>query len=554
MLPGSHDIDTIPIDSVEAALTVAADLAERYGITTLRPQLAAARDSVRRQDLIVAVLGRFKAGKSTFLNQLAGGDVLPTGVVPVTAVITELGYGPRPMARVHHLDGRTIEIPSSAISGYASEKENPRNRKDAGWISVELPELLLFRGLRFVDTPGLDSAFAHNTETSLQWLPNTGLALVAISVDPPLSAQDIELLRTLGRYTPEIWVLLTKADLLCPSELDEVSAFVRSQLAAHLATSVKIFPYSIKPGFEHFRGVLECELRATCERLPQARRAIAARKLDSVLAECSDFLMLSLQAADAAESERRELERHIAADDQTLSSIQLAVARAAAQARAAVDSRLEEHRSQIERSLLRSFEGEFPHWSHSLAAMLSGFERWLTAELRMSLAGLSRGERNSLRAPLDRVRAQATAILQQFRDRLSDRTLRAFGVPLRTSETEVAVTEPGTPDIRIGRIFDRNWEVLSPILPVWAIRGLVRRHFSRTIPYAVYQNLSRLGAQWEQTTRDALHAIEGEAGRRHADFTATVRHLIATGGHCADQIRSDLDHIQKLREAIGGLT
>jgi hypothetical protein len=39
--------------------------------------------------------------------------------------------------------------------------------------------------LRFVDLPGLESALAHNTQAVVNWLPNVGLALVAISVDPP---------------------------------------------------------------------------------------------------------------------------------------------------------------------------------------------------------------------------------------------------------------------------------------------------------------------------------------------------------------------------------
>jgi ribosome biogenesis GTPase A len=42
----------------------------------------------------VAVLGQFKAGKSSFINSLPGQDVVPVGVVPVTTVVTRLRYGP----------------------------------------------------------------------------------------------------------------------------------------------------------------------------------------------------------------------------------------------------------------------------------------------------------------------------------------------------------------------------------------------------------------------------------------------------------------------------
>src|SRR5581483_2644510 len=97
-----------------------------------------------------------------------------------------------------------------------------------------LPDLRCFRGLQFVDTPGLESALAHNTQASLDWLPNVGLALVAVSVDPPLSERDIELLRSLYQYTPKVAVLLTKADLVNAAEQAEIVEFVRAQLAKHL--------------------------------------------------------------------------------------------------------------------------------------------------------------------------------------------------------------------------------------------------------------------------------------------------------------------------------
>src|SRR5256885_392212 len=80
--------------------------------------------------------------------------------------------------------------------------------------SIQLLNLAQFRALRFVDMPGLESTFAHNTETALNWLPKVGLALVAISVDQPLSQHDIALLKSLYEYTPKVSILLTKVDLL----------------------------------------------------------------------------------------------------------------------------------------------------------------------------------------------------------------------------------------------------------------------------------------------------------------------------------------------------
>ena len=293
------------------ALELAERLAARYGISALSGLLASARAAAAQDEISVAVLGRFKAGKSSFLNHFIGRGrtcSLPVGVVPVTAVVTEIRYGAKEEARVHHRDGSDREIPLGEIGRYISEKENPENVRQVDSITVELPELRRFRGLKFVDTPGLESALSHNTQTSLDWLPNVGLALVAVSVDPPLSRRDIDLLQSLYRYTPKVAVLLTKADLLSEQELAEVLEFVSGQLARNLPGTPRIFPYSTKPGFERFREALEAELvTGTLERLAEEREAIVCRKMDTLLAECGDYLALSLKSAEMVQSERQAL-------------------------------------------------------------------------------------------------------------------------------------------------------------------------------------------------------------------------------------------------------
>jgi GTP-binding protein EngB required for normal cell division len=476
--------------------------------------------------------------------------------VPVTAVVTEIRYGTHEEARVHHRDGRDPEVPLDQIAGYISEKENPANTKQVDLITVELPELRRFRGLKFVDTPGLESALSHNTQTSLDWLPNVGLALVAVSVDSPLSQRDIDLLKSLYQYTPKVGVLLTKADLLSEQELDEVVEYVRGQLAKNFPGTVQIFPYSTKPGFERFRQALEAELvSGTLDRFAEERESILARKMDTLLRECGDYLTLSLKSAEMVQSERQALKEHVIGEkeivDEVKSAVRLVVQHAAAGTRSMVSNQLETHQNDLEHTLLKAFESEFPKWTKSLATMLSSFEDWLASALRDELTVLSIRERSSFLAPLHKVQKQAFRALQQFRDRLSDRSMRAFGVPLRTTETEIKIVEPSTPDIRVGRVFDRNWELLSPIVPVWMIRAAVHRHFARTISYLIYQNLSRLSSQWEESIHGALWGVEKEARRRLDELIDTIEWLVESGSNeRAPQLRADLERLEKARKCL----
>ena len=390
----------------------------------------------------------------------------------------------------------------------------------------------------------------------MTWLPNVGLALAAVSADTPLSQRDIDLLKSLYHYTPKVAVLLTKADLLSEAELEEVAGYVREQLARNFPEAPQVFPYSTKPGFERFREALESELAGgTLKRFAEERKSILRRKMDTLLGECSDYLALSLKSAEMLQAERQALDQQLldekVAVDDGKAVVRLLTHDAAARARDHVSHRLETYQADLGRRLLGALESEFPKWTKSLGVMLRSYEEWLAGALRDELTVICERERDSFLEPLDQVRKQTFRALQQFRDRLSDRTMKGFGVPLRTTETEIDVVEPSTPDIRIGRVFDRNWELLSPILPVWSIEAVVRRHFARTVPYLVEQNLSRLSTQWEESINGALSGIEKEAKRRLDELMTTVERLVGSGSKKrTPQLRADLEQIEAARQSL----
>lgn len=192
-------------------IALASEITERYKLASLRLLIDSSQALREREELNVAVVGRFKAGKSSFLNHFLGRDLLPVGVTPVTAVVTEIGYGATEKAIVDFLDGSTSTVAFDEIRSFVSENENPGNKKQVSTLRIELPTLIRSRALRFVDMPGLESALAHNTETALNWLPQVGLALVAVSVDPPLSQHGIALLKRVYGYTPKVSIMYSPA-------------------------------------------------------------------------------------------------------------------------------------------------------------------------------------------------------------------------------------------------------------------------------------------------------------------------------------------------------
>jgi GTP-binding protein EngB required for normal cell division len=543
--------------TVDDVLSMVEDLCKHYEIEALNDFLESCRGFAQEKTLNIAVLGRFKAGKSSFLNQLFGRPLLPVGVIPVTASVTEIQWGSRERATIEFADGRKECVPVERIGEFISENENPENAKQVARVRVELPSLERFRGIRFVDTPGLESVFEHNTGTSLEWLPNVGLALVAVGVDPPLSQHDIELIRSLSRYTPNISLLLTKVDLLQEGERVQVQEFVRKQLARYWNDAVPVYPYSVRPGFENLRADLDDRLLAQVrDEAGEQHSAILRHKLDSLLSECADYLNVALKAAEVADSEREELRRKILGQKESLDDTRLAlrliVRHAIGNTRSTFEVQLRPDELPVRNRLEERLDHEFPAWTRSLRVAMEKFDDWLSVVLTSEVAELSRKHRNEFVEPVRRTSRQLSQSLQDFRNRLSERMLETLGVPLRTTEMDLQTADPKSPDVRVGKIFDRNWELLSWLLPMWLVKGIVSKHYHGKVAELVFANLSRLATQWQRIVNASLSTLEKESLRRLDGLIGTVEKLIASAGQQAPQIREDLQRLEELRRRLSG--
>ena len=540
---------------VAAIIGLAAEVSDRYEISSTRALIQSITTLSADKTLDIAVVGRFKAGKSSFLNHFLGHRLLPVGVIPVTTVVTTIGFGPEEKATVHFLDDAAKQIDISEVHSFVDERENPGNSKDVLSVSIELPELARMRSLRFVDLPGLESALAHNTQAVLHWLPKVGVALVAISVDPPLSQQDIELLRSVRRYTPHVAILLTKIDLLSDRELQEVTSFILDRLAQVFGSTVNLYPYSVRPSFEANKRRLEHELVVETLNQFEARHAsLLYRKVETALRELRDYLTFALTAAELAETEREKLKVFFTDEKQELgvvkSELRLIVQHSAARVREVLAKTVEGHYRELSARLLSELQTEFPNWTQSLGFALQSYENWLRESLGRELLSISQVDREQLLAPVEPLKNQIFRRLQKFRERFSEKTEQIFGVPVRTTETDIRVTEPQEPDVRVGRVFDRNWELLSPLAPMVLIRSIVARHFRNKLPYIVEKNLSRLTSQWNDSIKEAMAEMLTEAERRLDELIETVERLLATSTDTVPQIREDIQLIDNRLEML----
>jgi GTP-binding protein EngB required for normal cell division len=193
--------------------------------------LHAARERVTERRFNLVVLGEFKRGKSSLINALLGEEALPTGVVPLTSAITVVRHGPRPRLLVYHEDGRADERPPEELARYITETQNPGNYRGVQLAVLELDSDLLEDGLQLVDTPGIGSIHAHNTEVTHSFLARVDAALCVLAADQPLSVAERELFAEAAEQAPRLVFVLNKQDLIDDEERVAARAFVERGLA-----------------------------------------------------------------------------------------------------------------------------------------------------------------------------------------------------------------------------------------------------------------------------------------------------------------------------------
>jgi len=528
-------------------------LARDLRLANLQPQIAACRHHLHGSEKIdVVVFGRFKAGKSSFLNHLTGRAVLPIGVVPLTAVITRLRFGAVERAEVRFLNGATKTIPFGDIGLYVAENENPDNTKQVASVEVELPALKPLAPLEFVDTPGLGSAFTHNTEAALRWLPNVGAALVAVSSDAPLSERDLALLEELRHHTPKIVLLLTKADLLTEPQRGEVLLFVRQQLRCKWETELPVFFYSVRPEFADLRIQLEQGLLSPLiHNRGQAADQIVRHKLLSLVAQTLNYLQVALAAATQAESARQALREQLSEERCQFELLRSELNTLAREWSAnALDwslTQLQPTQAALRAKITTELREQFPRWKLRLRPMLGAWREWLGVFLTRELSEVSHSQQAMFCSPLHLARQHLKRTLRAFHDRLADHVKAALGVLLTPREFSLEVREPSAPPVDVAYAFDVAFTTMGWLIPLTLFRRPIEHVLLRKARWEVEKNLSRLAADWRDRVAAGINELTRQAEQQALDELAALEQTLAQTASKAPELRKAMDDLERFQ-------
>lgn len=539
------------LSRIRDVLQTIRDVGSRYQLVSLNRQLEVSESLLAQNPPIdVAILGQFKAGKSSFINSLIGRDVLPVGAIPVTTAITRLQYGDRERAMVRHFDGSVTQIPLNEIADFTSEAKNPGNLKNVNLVDIELPSLEAYANLRLVDTPGLGSVLKYHKSTSENWLPEVGAALLAVSSDRPLSEHDLELIRELTRHTPNIILLLTKADLLSAEQQQEVTEFFKQTLQRELNRDLPVYLYSTRNETERYRQLVESQIlhKLTVNRDFEFRR-ILKHKTHALVKGCLSYLDIALKASQQADADREGLRAQILSEkvneDLMREELGMIAREIQSQTRPLLQSYLDQFHASLTKKIAANLEKDLPSWKGNLWKLSRRYEAWMSEKMTEEMQRISRSEQVHFFGTLNKAHASLTRSLEAFRKFLEENIRKVLGVQMADVEWKIDIVEPDRPDIIATKSFDIHLDLVWFLIPMALFRRIFECHFIRGIPREVEMNLSRLAAQWERRINTAIEAMRKQAIAYVQEELATIEALLSKTEGRTDEIRQLIFELQE---------
>ena len=192
-------------------------IADLQGRGDLADRLAAARERIIDPRIRVVIAGQLKQGKSQLLNSLLAMPVARVGDDESTVVVTVVGYGDEPAARllVDVGEGLTHDVVPIAVADLQTDlRRAPSARgRQVARVEVDAPSPLLRGGLTFIDTPGVGGHGQPHLSATLGLLPDADAVLFVTDVSQEFTEPEVRFLRQAVEICPTTAVIVTKTDL-----------------------------------------------------------------------------------------------------------------------------------------------------------------------------------------------------------------------------------------------------------------------------------------------------------------------------------------------------
>jgi ribosome biogenesis GTPase A len=492
----------------------------------LREKLLRMQKKLASNQLHLAVLGQMKRGKSSFINALLGAEILPTGVLPVTAVITEIKYGVAPEVAVLYTTGQRETVGLGALADYITEGSNPGNKKQVDSVEITYPSPFLEGGIILIDTPGIGSTLAHNTRTTESYLEHVDAAIVVLSIDPPITEIESRFVRDLKQDIPKLFFILNKTDVASASEISYLSHFLRDELSRVYVESPEIFLLSTRRALQWKRDGLSGEDSSGIEIFERRLRAFLLEEKGQVLVRsvALDALQvartLKFTAAIGARARAlspQELDDKRLALDRLLEQTEVEVRELKVLLRqhsADIVARVERDlKAQVETSVpkvrehLKSFYSLHPkRTGHAFGALIENF---LMQEVEEVFRTWRIREDEEIETQLDTLSGRFVADTNAILERLQQAAGVLFEIPVEQVSIQCPLRVESHLYYRVERVF-YSLDSLLLLLPRFLLRPLVLTRLNGGIGRLLDTNAGRIRYDYLERLQSSMDEFQHE--------------------------------------------
>ncbi len=533
-------------------------LALEFHASDLAHRASQAKEPLERGEIWVVVVGQFKRGKSTLVNALLGEAVLPTGVVPVTSVVTHLRWAPERRLRVILENEEEITAPVSSLPDFVSEEGNSANHRGVSLVEVGLPASLLEGGLVLVDTPGVGSLDAGATGRAYAFLHRVDAAVLVLSPDPPLGEAEGAYLRALLEHTRHLLFVLNKVDLFPEVAWREAVAFNRRELArvqGIAPNEVEIVPVSSTLAADGKGGGIP-RLREQLLDLVRGRghevsRDAGLRRLQAIGGELRARLRVeekAIRLSDANLEDRlerlAELRRELALRRQEVRPVLVDASRRLAEgAASSLRARVAEIHASLVDSLVQSVDR---HPELGNAALVRFVSDRLQAELSAAFDAWWTENEDELRGSLRDAMTRAANSVDATGSTLSAWVEEELGVALPTPPPPVDLVDSHDFYYHVqGMKPELTVDLLGLLLPRSLFRWRLRRRTRRLVAEDLDRNVGRIKGDLLYRSQETVRAFFSELERRA---------LAAEEGIQTALIRASRTHAGAQQAGVAALT
>ena len=211
----------------------------------------------------ISVVGEFSRGKSTFINNMLGKNILPVGDLPTTAMLTRIRYAAKDTMVHVDLAGNVIEVSPTQDSWKGLTADNFGHCDPEGFVHIGMrSQWLGENSIEIIDTPGAGDLEEKRAQLIGESLLGSDGAIITISATSPLSLTEKTFIeeRLLSRKTPFLMLIITKLDMIPQKERADMVDYIKNKLKSWKMDNIPVFiPNKVEIDGGKYSEIMGCD-------------------------------------------------------------------------------------------------------------------------------------------------------------------------------------------------------------------------------------------------------------------------------------------------------